>query len=95
MIVRILNYGQYRLADEDAGALNEVDDRVEAAVGAGDDRQFQACLSELVALVQEQGELVTASEFVTSEVVLPAPGTTLAEARSLLTEEGLVPDQRR
>jgi hypothetical protein len=95
MIVRILNYGQYRVGDEAVEGLNDVDDRIEAAIEAGDERQFQACLTELVALVQEGGELVPATEFVSSEAIVPAPGSTLQEARSLLTSEGLVPDGRR
>ena len=91
MIVRILNYGQYDVPDDAVAALNEVDDQVEAAIESGDDRRFQACLSELVALVQERGTPVPAQEFVTSDAVVPTPGTTLSEARSLLTTDGLVP----
>lgn len=94
MIVRILNYGQYRVPDDAVTALNDVDDQVEAAVEAGDDRRFQACLDELVALVHGEGRLVPSGEFVTSDAVLPPPGTTLAEARSLLTADGLVPDEK-
>lgn len=93
MIVRILNYGQYRVADDALRHLNDVDDRIEAAVEAGDDREFQACLTELVAAVQEHGELIPPSEFVSSEAVVPAPGSTVQDARSMLTAEGLVPDR--
>jgi hypothetical protein len=91
MIVRILNYGQYDVPDDAVAALNEVDDQVEAAIEAGDERRFEACLTELVALVQERGTLVPAQEFVTSEAIVPTPGTTLSEARALFTAEGLVP----
>jgi hypothetical protein len=93
MIVRIMNYGQYRVPDEAVAAMNDVDDQVEAAVEAGDERRFQACLTDLVAFVQEHGERVPASEFVASEAVVPSPGATLAEARSLLREEGLIPER--
>lgn len=92
MIVRILSYGQYRVPDDDVAAMNEVDDRVESAVAAGDDRMFQACLTELIAMVLQRGEPVSPGEFVASEAVLPTPGSTLEDARRMLTDEGLVPD---
>lgn len=91
MIVRILNYGQYDVPDDAVAALNDIDDQVEAAAEAGDERRFEACLTELVAFVQERGTPVPAQEFITSEAVVPTPGTTLSEARSLFTAEGLVP----
>lgn len=93
MIVRIMNYGQYRVPDEAVAAMNEVDDQVEAAVDAGDERRFQACLTDLVACIQEQGALVPAGELVASEAIVPSPGTTLAETRLLLSEEGLIPER--
>lgn len=93
MIVRILSYGQYRVPDDATTAMNEADARVEAAIEAGDERAFEAGLTELVACVQEHGTLVPPNEFVSSEAVIPAPGSTLDEARRLLTDEGLVPDE--
>lgn len=43
-------------------------------------------------MVLQRGEPVAPGEFVASEAVLPTPGSTLDEARRMLTDEGLVAD---
>jgi hypothetical protein len=92
VIVRILGVGQFRLDDEACAAVNAIDDRVQAALEAGDDATFQAALRELAAAVERSGEPLPADEFVGSDAVVPGPDTTLDEARSLLSSEGLIPD---
>lgn len=92
MIVRILGEGQFRLPDGAGDALNAIDERLEAAVAAGDEAAFAAELASLVAAVRSQGTPVADDELVGSDAVVPDPDTTLAEARSLLSEEGLIPD---
>jgi hypothetical protein len=92
VIVRILGEGQFRLPDSAAGALNAIDQRLEAAVAAGDQEAFAADLGALVMAVRSQGTAVGDDELVPSDAVVPDPDTTLDEARSLLSEEGLIPD---
>jgi hypothetical protein len=92
VIVRILETGQYRLADSDFAGANELDDRVQSAVEAGDEAAFSETLAALVAFVQSKGTELEIDEFVGSDAVVPGPGTTLDEARSLLSAEGLIPD---
>lgn len=92
MIVRILGVGQYRLDDAAFAGANDADERVQAAVDAGDEAGFTAALGDLIALVQAKGEELSVDEFVGSDAVVPGPGTTLDEARALLSSEGLIPD---
>lgn len=94
MIVRILGYGQFRLSDDAYDELNDADERIEAAVTAGDTSAFALALSDLVAVVLGRGEMVGPGEFVSSEAVIPTPGTSLEDVRGLLSSEGLVPDAR-
>lgn len=92
MIVRILGEGQFRLPDAAADTLNAIDERLEAAVAARDEASFTTELAALVAAVRSQGEPLPEDELVGSDAVVPDPDTTLDEARSLLSEEGLIPD---
>lgn len=92
MIVRILGEGQYRLPDSAADDLNAIDDRLEAAVKASDEAAFAKELAALVTAVRSKGEALGDDELVSSDAVVPDPDTTLDEARSLLSEEGLIPD---
>ncbi len=92
MIVRILSRGQYEVPDDRLGALNEVDERIVEAVGAGDGEAFAVALEQLLAVVVDAGSPVPLDSLVSSDLVLPAPNSTLDEVRELLGDEGLVPD---
>ncbi len=91
MIVRILGEGQYRLDDAAFSTADEIDDRVQAAADAGDEAGFQAALTELVDAVQRLGTPLPVDELEGSDAIVPGHGTTLAEARELLSSEGLIP----
>ena len=91
MIVRILGVNQYRLGDDAFAQANAIDDRVQAAADAEDAAGFDAALAELVQLIQREGEELPAEELIGSDAIVPGPGTTLEEARSLLSSEGLIP----
>ena len=92
MIVRILGEGQYRLDDAAFAKAGEFDVRVQAAAEAGDEAAFAAALSELLDVITASGTELAADEFEGSDAVIPGHGTTLAEARDLLSSEGLIPN---
>jgi hypothetical protein len=91
VIVRILEHGQFRLDDGEIGRLNELDNAVAAASAAGDEAAFRSSFTALIEFVSSSGERVGDSELVTSDHVLPYPGTTLEEARDAFAGEGAVP----
>jgi PspA-Associated protein len=90
MIVRIMGEGQYRVPDEALERLNELDDALEAALA--DDQAFRPTLAALLESVRNSGSRLPDAELLTSDVVLPAAEATVDEVRSLLTDEGLIPD---
>jgi PspAA-like protein len=92
VIVRILGVGQYRIDDATFATANEVDARVQAAADADDAEGFESSLAELISLIQGSGTELPTEEFVGSDAVVPGPGTTLEDARALLSSEGLIPD---
>ena len=91
MIVRILTEGQYRLDSDYLDALNELDNRLVEVVAKGDEESYKQLFSELLAFVRAKGQAVSPRELVASDVVLPAPDTTLEEARRLFTADGVIP----
>ncbi len=92
MIVRILGEGQYRIPDDRVPAVQEVDKNLEKAVDAGDETAFAEALGRLVTTIRDLGEPLPVEELVPSDAVVPDADTTLAEAQSLLSDEGLIPD---
>ena len=92
MIVRISTEGQYRLSDDDAEQLNELDNAVVAAVDAGDEETFTQRFSEMLDFVRQRGDELGDDELEESDVILPPPDTTIDEAAHEFTGEGLIPD---
>ena len=90
MIVRIMTEDQYRLPDEQLPEVQRLDDDLEKAVDSGDDATFGAALSRLVAFVRAHGEVVAMEEVVPSDLMIPAPDMSLAEAKSRLHPEPAV-----
>jgi hypothetical protein len=92
MIVRISGEEQYRLADEDATRLNELENVVVAAVESGAEQDFQPAFGALLDYVRSSGTAVADDDLAGSDVILPPADTTFAEAGEEFTGEGLIPD---
>jgi hypothetical protein len=92
MIVRIAGEGQYRLPDEDAGRLNELDNRAVAAVEQGDETGFSELWSQMLELVANDGNALADDELVESDVILPPRDISFQEAQDEFTGDGLIPD---
>jgi hypothetical protein len=91
MIIRISTEGQYNLPGSFVDQLNEIDNRLVEAVEASDQSGFDGLLTQMLALVREHGAQLPVDELVESDVILPAPDTTLNEAQVLFVGEGLLP----
>jgi len=92
MIVRIAGEGQFRLPDEDATRLNELDNQAVAAVESGDEAGFRDLWGQMLALVEQDGKPLDADELVESQVILPPRDISFQEAGADFTGEGLIPD---
>jgi hypothetical protein len=92
VIVRISGEGQYNLPDEDAGRLNELDNRAVSAVEQGDETGFKELWSQMLELVASDGNAVPDDELLESDVILPPRDVTFEEAKAEFSGEGLIPD---
>ena len=92
MIVRVSGEGQFKLPDEDAERLNELDNRAVSAVEQGDETGFKELWSQMLEIVSSDGNAVPDDELVESDVILPPRDISFEEARGEFTGEGLIPD---
>jgi PspA-Associated protein len=92
VIVRIATESQYRLPEDDAAALNALDNQVVAAVEAGDEDRFHEVFEQMIDLVRRAGTPLGEDELEESDVILPPPDTSFVEAAAEFTGEGLIPD---
>ena len=92
MIVRLMGEGQFRLDDETAEALNELDDQAAQAVESGDEERLEQLLGQMASIVRDKGERLDDDDLSASDAIVPPEDLTLAEAKELFAEEGLIPD---
>ena len=91
MIVRIATERQYRLPDDQLKGLNELDNAVVAAVDDGDEAEFQRRFATLLDYARN-GEPLDEDDLTPSDLILPPPDLSLAEAARDFSGDGLIPD---
>jgi len=84
MIVRILSENQYRIDDSHMQAIAELDNELLDAVHQDNHDHFHRLLNQLLNLIRQHGQQVPDEELVTSDLIIPAPDMTLAEAKKYL-----------
>jgi hypothetical protein len=92
VIVRIATEDQYRLPDEDAARLNDLDNQAVAAVESGDEDRFHELFESMLQLVRRDGQRLGEDELEESDVILPPPDLSFVEAAGEFTGDGLIPD---
>lgn len=92
MIVRVLGEGQWRVDDGLRAQLHELDEQVASALEAGDEEALHASLAALVDAVRSQGEELPPEDLSPSDAIVPPADLSLAEARSLMKDDGFIPD---
>jgi hypothetical protein len=92
VIIRIATEGQYELSDGDTDELGELDNAAVAACQSGDEASFRSVYSRLLDFVRSQGQPLAEDNLVGSDLILPPPDVTLAEASEEFSGEGLIPD---
>lgn len=91
MIVRIATEGQYEVSDAETAQLDELDNAAVSACGAGDEQAFRDVFARLLEYVRTHGVPVAEDQLVGSDIILPPPDVSLAEARTEFQGEGLIP----
>lgn len=92
MIVRIMSEGQYEMPEGIYDELNELDNRVVAAVEAENQADYDHAFKALLQLIRESGTPLGPEDLRESQVIVPPPDLTLAEAEHEFTGDGLLPD---
>jgi hypothetical protein len=92
VIVRIMGEGQYRLDDDCVARVNELDNTIVRAVDADDEDAFHVAFEEMLDTIRAEGERVSDNDIEASDVIVPPPDTSMAEAASDFSGDGLIPD---
>ena len=92
MIIRISGEDQYRLEEQKTAELNELDNAVVAACEGGDEAGFKRTFGALLDYVRANGQRIADDELAGSDLILPPPDLSFAEAGEQFTGEGLIPD---
>ena len=85
MIIRILNEGQYSLNGHILSTLDELDSQLTEAIASNNESAFHQTFSQMLATVRSGGERLSDYTLSESELILPAPDTTIKEAQLLFT----------
>ncbi len=91
MIVRIATEGQYEIAEEHIAELNMLDNDAVAACESADEQRFHERFERLLEFVRTKGRAVGDDHLGGSDLILPPPDVSLAEAREEFAGEGLLP----
>ena len=92
MIVRLMSEGQYRVPDDLASDLNELDRQAVQAVEDGEETDLHRLLALMGEIVRERGERFADNHLSGSDLIIPPTDLNLDDARQLFTDEGLIPD---
>jgi hypothetical protein len=92
VIVRIMGDGQYEVTGELQPQLNAIDEQAGAAAENGDEAALQQRLEELADLVRSRGQRLADEDIRPSDLIVPPSDLSLAEARQLFSDGGLIPD---
>jgi hypothetical protein len=90
LVIRVLHEGQYEIADEPLQRMNDIDEQMFQAVVAGDAGAFRVLLERALSVVRSEGRVLAVDDLRPSDLVLPAPDSTMDEVRSLFVQEGLI-----
>ena len=92
MIIRIMGEGQYRAPETLCDELNKIDNRIVALVAEGKAREFKTEFMKLISEIKGKGEVLSAEEFLESDLIVPPEDLSFEEAKSIFTGEGIFED---
>ena len=92
MIVRVFSEGQYEIEDGAIDRMRELDARTQQAIEAGDEAGFRGAYDELLSLLRSEGTPLADDDLRGSDLMLPPPDISLAEAQAEFSDHGLIPD---
>jgi phage shock protein A len=84
IVVRVQGEGQFRLAGSFKGELDGYDQKVTAAIEAGQPSALKQSVHDVIAFVKSHGVPVPDAENAASQVVLPSEDLTLDEAKKIM-----------
>lgn len=92
MIIRIFTEGQYELPETALAQLHELDAQSEAAIADQDEQRFHERYQRVLDHIRTHGQPLASDDMRPSELVLPPPDSSPAEAARELHTLEPIPD---
>lgn len=86
MIIRIATEGQYEVKGDVLGQLDEMDDLVLDAIDEDSPEAFSDALDKVLDLIRAKGVRLPDANLEVSDLILPPPDMSFAEAKDLLND---------
>lgn len=86
MIIRIATEGQYEVKGTALAKLDEMDNVVLESIADNQPEAFRNALDAVLSLIRSEGTRLPDATLCESDLILPPPDVTLAEARQLFAE---------
>jgi hypothetical protein len=90
MIIRIFTEGQYELPETTLDGLHELDEATQAAIDDGDQERFHELYGRLLEHIRQAGTPLATDDLRPSELMLPPPDISLADAARDFHGHGLI-----
>jgi hypothetical protein len=87
VIVRILGDRQYKVPDGELPALEALDEKLNVAIEANDEKGVEIALAALIAKVRSAGLVLDENTLVPSDLTVPHDNSTLEDILELLSSE--------
>jgi hypothetical protein len=92
VIVRLMGEGQYKVDDDLAAELDQLDGTALEALEANDEERLDGILEQMAELVRSKGSQLPDEDLHPSDAIIPPVDLTLEETRELMSDDGLIPD---
>jgi hypothetical protein len=86
VIVRIATEGQYELKGQALAQLDEMDNQVLDAISGNTAERFQEAFAQVLNLIRSAGTRLPDASLKESDLILPPPDTSFAEACELFAD---------
>ncbi len=87
MIVRILHDGQYTIPKDLETRLEAMDEELTRALDNNDKEAYESKLAEIIDAITAEGTVVPPEKLLSSDITVPAPGSTLEDIKALLADD--------
>jgi hypothetical protein len=92
--VRVMGQGQFRVNHRTANRINDIDNSIVETIKRiiADEKEFKKKLRHMLSLVLKEGQELSNTEIIKSDMILPSNDISVEEAKNVFKGQGVVPE---